>query len=306
VPHQQSGDYPSLLSYIASLKADGLVIVDDHKDRNSSSKAQYYIPRVGYHRFSLYFNNLKTLPRTGNQPLAFDDVLSLYKFDRRLRLISLDALERIEVSIKSYLHEHLVNAYGWRWYLESATPLTREIRNSLQNNIKRSPEFAAGDLEKVEDFHPDAVMETISLGDASRIFSVMPDRIKIPIAKKYHLPPGTLQKWLRSVTYVRNASAHHRCLLNTSFKTAPKIPSFIRGKFGETIPPHGFEYKYYAQALVIYFLLQKVARNTKWNERLLDLLTDETIKPAHIDLARGMGFPNDWHLAPYWRLRPVL
>ena len=150
-----------------------------------------------------------------------------------MRLISLDALERIEVSIKSYLHEHLVNNYGWRWYLDAA-PLTREIKSSLQNNIKRSPEFAIGQLEKIEDFRPDAIMETISLGDASRIFAVMPDAIKIPIAKKYNLPPGTLQKWLRSVTYVRNASAHHRCLLNTSFKTAPKDSKFhsaeVRGK----------------------------------------------------------------------------
>lgn len=88
----------------------------------SSERALHYLEHISYYRLSAY-----ALPfyesaashrfRPGS---SFDDVLQNYVFDRELRLLVLDALERVEVSIRA----HIANEMALRavnspfWYLD--------------------------------------------------------------------------------------------------------------------------------------------------------------------------------------------
>lgn len=70
--------------------------------------AERTLARLGYYRLSGYFYPLrKTQPRgvTGRQDdfqdgTSLDLVDQLYEFDRRLRLLVLDATERVEVAVR--------------------------------------------------------------------------------------------------------------------------------------------------------------------------------------------------------------
>ncbi|HIW62405.1 MAG TPA: Abi family protein [Candidatus Stackebrandtia excrementipullorum] len=80
----------------------GLTITD--RDR-----ALWYLRHIGYYRLSPY-----TIPFQQGGPehrlregTSFDDILDLYVFDRALRLVVMDALERVEVAVRAALTDHM-------------------------------------------------------------------------------------------------------------------------------------------------------------------------------------------------------
>jgi abortive infection bacteriophage resistance protein len=78
------------------LESRGLVVPD-------RQKAKYYLGNLNYYRLSAYWFPFKqsltaNIFRSGT---SFDDILNFYVFDREFRLHILDAIEQIEVSVRS-------------------------------------------------------------------------------------------------------------------------------------------------------------------------------------------------------------
>ena len=74
----------------------GLIITD----RNRATR---YLRHIGYYRLSPY-----TIPFQADRTThsfrpdtTFDDIFSIHVFDRQLRLLTMDALERVEVAVRS-------------------------------------------------------------------------------------------------------------------------------------------------------------------------------------------------------------
>src|SRR5690606_14793313 len=72
-----------------------------------------YSERLGYYRLSGYWYPLRRIDEAASQAQGkpvrldecvpgsrFEDVVRLYVFDKRLRLLALDALERIEMAVR--------------------------------------------------------------------------------------------------------------------------------------------------------------------------------------------------------------
>ncbi len=91
----------SILDQIALLKERGLLIQNE-------KRARHYLTYIGYYRFSAYWLSFEYLDKQGKRThrfkkgTSFDDVLGLYIFDRKLRLLVMEAMERIEVAIRTY------------------------------------------------------------------------------------------------------------------------------------------------------------------------------------------------------------
>ena len=66
--------------------------------------AEHCLQHISYYRLSAYwlpFENPKGQAGPRFRPgTTFEDVMALYDFDRRLRLLVLDAIERIEVAVR--------------------------------------------------------------------------------------------------------------------------------------------------------------------------------------------------------------
>lgn len=95
----------SVVNQIALLRQRGLVISD-------ASKASHYLQTIGYYRLSAYF-----LPYQKAQDLfcpeaTFNDALELYLFDKRLRMLVMDALERIEIGVRTTISNEMSSDYG--------------------------------------------------------------------------------------------------------------------------------------------------------------------------------------------------
>ena len=81
---------------IELFKFRGLLIPDE-------AKAERYLNEISYYRLSAYALPFQKEKDKFDDGTTFQDVIGLYLFDRELRLLVLDAIERIEISIRSQL-----------------------------------------------------------------------------------------------------------------------------------------------------------------------------------------------------------
>ncbi len=107
------------------------------------ARALRYARHLGYFRLSPY-----TIPFQLNgsthqfrRGVTFDDVLDLYVFDRELRLLVMDALERVEVAVRSALTDHMSTAGGGPyWWIDPVTFATFvDMEPSSTSSRRRAP-----------------------------------------------------------------------------------------------------------------------------------------------------------------------
>ena len=99
---------------IALLKSRGLVIDDEQR-------ATRHLSNVSYYRMSAYMLSFKKLDADEivldefEEGTTWDNVYDLYKFDRKLRLLIFDAIERIEIALRTQVIYQLSHKYGSHW-----------------------------------------------------------------------------------------------------------------------------------------------------------------------------------------------
>lgn len=91
----------SLDALVARLSGRGMHIPD--RDR-----AKRYLRHIGYYRLSPYIIPFRQAGSQDLQPgTSFDQILELYMFDRALRTLVTDALERVEVAVRAAVTDHM-------------------------------------------------------------------------------------------------------------------------------------------------------------------------------------------------------
>ena len=99
---------------IELLKNRGLSISDEER-------AKRHLSNVSYYRLSAYMLPYKIMQPNGIvtdyfiKGTIWDDIWNLYKFDRKLRLLVFDAIERIEISLRTQIIYQLSHKYGPHW-----------------------------------------------------------------------------------------------------------------------------------------------------------------------------------------------
>ncbi len=106
------------VAQLERMKTRGVVVADEEY-------ALRRLRHIGYYRLSGY---MLTLQKGGNgpdrhifqKPTTFEEIVRLYVFDRKLRLLFLDGIERIEISARAALSGQIAVLHGPHWY-EKAT-----------------------------------------------------------------------------------------------------------------------------------------------------------------------------------------
>ncbi len=304
----------------------GLVVPDPEA-------AEAYLVHIGYYRLSAY-----ALPFQGkSQPdkpfkagTTFQQILDLYQFDRELRLLVIDAIERVEISVRSQIVNTLCLTQGAHWFMDAAHfqarfdhgMFIRKIEEDFEvktgaGGVKllptrpQSETFITHYYQKYGDpYLPPfwMVAETLTLGSLSKLYAGLRDNAtRNAIAGIYQINETVLVSWLRSLTYLRNLYAHHSRLWNRDFAIKPLVAhklGSILNPFpaaladGLTIQVHPAT-RLYALAVVLFDFLKVVSPATTWNQRLARLLNTH----AFVDPA-AMGFPASWKAEPFWCLPP--
>jgi len=130
----------SLDQQVQRLIDRGMVIPD-------RAEAVHYLGNLNYYRLAAYWRPFEADHETHRfrSGTEFGGVLNLYVFDRELRLLVMDAVERVEVSVRARLAHELSLRYG-NTHPHLAPELFRdqgkyrEMRAKLEDEAGRSPE----------------------------------------------------------------------------------------------------------------------------------------------------------------------
>lgn len=315
---------------VALLRARGLQIQDEER-------AGLFLQAVSFFRLTPYMRPFQVPgdPDHGFRPGAgFRQLSKLYDFDRRLRLLIIDAIERIEVATRAAISNHMGPAYGSHWYLDRAmfknhydhTRLLSTIESTQQKALQdyrrevaridrlvRASEARKAELarrraqesyarhyiltyEKPALMPGWAMLEELTLGDLSHLFKgLASDNDRKMIARRLAVPAPLLESWLHTLTTIRNICAHHGRLWNRELGIKPEQPR-QRDFTWPSYLHHGGHHTRIAVVLAaLHHLMQQVSPQTRWHQRLADLLHEFPDIPR-----QAMGLPDDWHADAFW------
>lgn len=275
------------LDLITHLRTRGLTIVDIDEFRNA-------IERIGYYRLLPYMRSYQNpTTKTFNPGTTSQQILFLYNFDRELRLLCLDAIEKIEVALRAAIVNKLANKYTAHFYVRSRHyQQAQYIKDFVEKTLKPK---SAGMNHYYNTYNEPAfppiwtVLEVISIGTLSQFYSQLHVKNRKIIAKCFGYDERVLVSWFRSISHLRNKCAHHSPIWNLGASNQPATTRSLRTVFGTQ------QNNIYARVVVLYALVKQVDSNSDWNTGLMNLLTKyPTIMPP------SMGFPAGWGRIPFW------
>lgn len=296
------------------------------------------LQQVSYYRLSAYWLPFREMDDEGNRTdffqkgITFERVWDHYRFDRRLRVLLVDAIERIEIALRTQLVYLYTKQHGPFDYVNPANfPSCSSYEEKLRR-IEIQAEIKDGAclskcrhqciihfFRKYGDCHdhiPFWMFAEISdFGFTSVFYSNSEKDIQKDIANQWGLTLEVLDSWLRSLNTLRNTCAHHGRLWNNIWGTPPKLPGWHDQRHwyaqydqqkNQWILPRqktytlSFTRNRTATLLIICrYLLKKVAPRSEWHLRLMQLFSD--FSSSGIDFS-SMGFSNnEWMRHPIWK-----
>jgi abortive infection bacteriophage resistance protein len=265
---------------------------------------------VNYYRLSGYWHTMRDLAsdpegnpghrfRAGS---TFDDVWNRYVFDRQLRLLVMDAIERIEVGVRSQLAYHHAHRHGPFGYVMETGALEPGARTRFLKKLNKELErshalFVRHFADKYGDSHslPPLWMavEIVPFGGVLSLYEGCSDDIRGEVARLFGVHHTVFDSWLVCLNTVRNICAHHERLWNRTLRNKPKIPAKAR-EWNEPSPIENN--KVFSVLCICQWSLRRVAPQSRWHERLFRLLE------AFPGISRSsMGFVDDWRTRAMWQ-----
>jgi abortive infection bacteriophage resistance protein len=281
------------------LQERGMTIAD-------SVAAEKFLSWVSYYRLTSYWLPFEQThePHCFQPGTTFEQVKRVYMADRELRLLMLDAIERIEVALRTQWAYRMGHAHGPHSYLDRRLAVREDIWQKdiqkLTDEVNRSREtFILHMKEKYSEALPPiwATCEVMSLGLLSSWYgNLKPVATRDAIARPFQIQRDVLGSWTHHLTVVRNHCAHHSRLWNRSITVAPRVPiskpAILSNEF---VIARTDSKKLYNTLLLTLHLMNVISPGSHWRSRLLTLL-----QRGDLNLSL-MGFPAGWETRPIWR-----
>lgn len=285
---------------IALLKQRGLEFKDE-------SKAAHYLSNISYYRLRAYtypFQENNTADHPFVKNITFDDIIDLYVFDRQLRLLIFDAVEKIEIALRTKIIYSYCIKHGSHWHenmnlYRDSNRFIRDI-NKLYEEVDRSNETFIKHYKATytNPANPASWMslEVASMGLLSKIFENLKNGDeKKAITAAFGLPNAKiLESWMHSLAHLRNICAHHGRIWNRRLTTVPILPRNTTNAFLKNTNIH--INKIYPILSCATYILHIISPGSSFNNRLKGMVNGCKM----IDL-KEMGFPGNWEMEPIWQ-----
>lgn len=300
---EYSKEILSVEQQLELLQERGLIITDH-------STAKSHLQNISYYRLSGYWWSLQTDQIDHNfiQGTTFSEIINRYTFDRQLRLLIFDAIERIEISLRTNLIYHISHFENdWYWFENEAIfknsrhfdeilkSIDRELAQTRQIFIKKHNE-KYGNTRRPPCLK---TLEVVSLGTLSKIYynlsNIHPAKSKISNALGLS-SVSDAESWLRTYSSLRNKVAHHTRIWNDKLPFQMAWLSNPKRKWILKPNRRGFQRIYYFLSCLLYNL-EFISPGHSVKLKLKNLIHK---KSGSISL-ESMGFPIDWEQEAIWK-----
>lgn len=317
----------SLAQQLTLLRNRGMILEE--------SFAKQWLTSVSYYRMSGYWYPYCRLqfPHDPKDPVrlddfetgtSFDEVARLYEFDRKLRTLIHDGIERIEVALRAKVGEQLVtrgalsykDSSAFRNEFKHAEWLSKAQKRA--NRAKPRNQSIKHYVSKYSDFPFWVLADVLDFSDLSILFDGLITKDQHTISQSFGLNVNVEQlssnqkgkyfkqdpfaRWCEQLTILRNTCAHHGRVWNkhltpvstNAFRTIPELSDL----------PEGQSDKLFGAILMMSFLIRSISPGTTWPQKVRILIENEYL-PLRFRSIKEMGFPSHWQQLSLWGENPL-
>ncbi|EGQ8068571.1 TPA: Abi family protein [Vibrio parahaemolyticus] len=302
------------------------ILIEREMEIADRDRAERKLSQVGYYRLSGIWYPFREIEFNGNEEpvmaygkpkrlskflphTTFDDVFALYIFDKRLRILFLDAIERIEINVRNvmahtlgkhdpmaYLNDSFINPKNCQDLYPSKNKWEK-LQDRHQEELGRCQEECINWHRKTNREIPIwAAVEAWSLGSISKYYGLLKGGYQNEIAKAVGASnANAFGHWLQVLNRLRNGCAHHARIWNQTINNPIKLPS-DQGK-DDTTYFSSFELSVnsrknlYGQIVLTWFLVQKIGPNSDWIQHVIDEIEEINKLSLPFDPIHAMGIP---------------
>lgn len=325
-------DHLSLQDQLALLKSRGLEVADDNVALDCLHRYSYFRLSAYWYPFRVIVPKLdnnenpsldkhgKPEYKAGDQfhtGSTFEDACELYSFDKKLKLLLLDAIAGIEIAVRSDISltigcldkfAHLNSTFFHRSFItnqyspgEAGYDKWLSLYHKSVDNAK--DEFVIHHRKKYGSQSPLPIWMATELWDfglLSHFYLGIDTPHKITIAARFGiLDWNVMLSWLRSLNYVRNVIAHHGRLWNKVLVTSPVPPSKgLISDFDALLSRPDLNARIYFICCILCHFSRVIDSQSTWPQQLKNLINEFPPMP-HVSI-QNMGFPTDWQSHNFW------
>lgn len=274
----------------------------------------YYSLIDGYK--NLFYNPMNRKYEEGTR---FEDIVALYDFDKKLRLLIFQYICNIEQKVRSLISYHFCETYSENQsdYLNShnynnTKQNSRDIQkliNILSNEANYNMEHAYVVYQRNTYGNVPlwVVLNTLTLGQTSKMYSLFTTSIQSRISSNFRsVNEKELGQYLKVLTHFRNICAHNERLF--SFKSRYEIPDTLLHQKLQ-IPKKGNHYTcgksdLFGVMMAFRYLLNREDFLIFKKEfcKLLRVFEKQSSEEKKNRLLVAMGIPRNWSLISRYKL----
>lgn len=285
----------SLAQQVALLQSRGM--------EGDPAEIEARLATVSYYRLSAYWYPFRQAGTETLKPgTRFEVVWERYRFDRELRLLLMDAIERIEIAARTQFTYHHALAHGPFAYATDPasfpyldTDKRAALLDSLQREVGRSREAFVAHFQKKYTASTDLPIwmatEIMSFGDIVRMITTSEKAVRSNIALVFGVQSAVLESWLLAISFARNICAHHGRLWNRELSVAPMIP-----RDPAWASPLVVGKRLFGLLTICNFCLDRISPGHGWAKRVAALLDEYPSVPRQF-----MAIPANWRDSPLWQ-----
>ena len=291
----------TITEQISQLKSRGLNIDDE-------DFAIKTLSIISYFRFANYLRPYEA-DKTNHifKPgKLFSNAVSLYYFDKELRSILFNAMQTVEIALRTSVIQHFSMKYGPFWYMDTSlfkdTKLHNDCIRTIQAELSRTTEdFIKTHYPKydIPDMPPAwKTLEVVSFGTLGKLYGNFKNNaIKKVIARGFNVPQHEyLESWIASLAALRNCCAHHARVWNRVYPIKPQLPDAKKMRSAWVDVSTIVHNRLYAILCCLLYLVNNIQPDNRVKEETIHLLEKYPI----VDTT-AMGFLSGWKNNPLWQ-----
>ena len=295
---------------VEALKKRGLEFHDEQLAKKIFLKENHYNI---VNRYEEIFINLKQQAKNMYETSTyFEELYATYQFDRNLKELILDYINRLETMVNSYIAYSFSDKYGSNDYLKRENFISKDIFdlefdrlitkineqkyrifNLEKNNVKQS-------ISKCDDIPLWILIQSFTFGMTTNFYRLMKLEDKQEVAQAFQISPYSLGTYLKILNIVRNVCAHGDVLFDIRFhqKISPRDCNYHKALL---IPKENNSYIYgindmFAVIIILKKLLDEEDFVEMFDkvEQLLNKVERKLDSISYHNLLKTMGFPKNY------------